>query len=397
MRTAETARPNYDFVTGLRGIAASYVLLSHVWYQIWPAVPEPFGYGRRPEGVIAWLTGWLYFGHFGVVIFIVVSGFCLMLPVAGNGDRIRGGIPAYLRRRIRRIVPPYYFAMILTLLAIYFLIGEKTGSQWDIALPVTSFGILTHMALVNDLFESTRINYVYWSIALEAQLYLLFPLLVWFVRRQGLATALVLSVSLVYGTIIGLELYGLTSIPPQFVGMCAYFIFGLATAKIINMNDCQLMSRVQNINIYKMGILLIALAYLCAIRLGFDAAERHFAFLDTLVALGTALFLIAASRSERSPARIFFESPFLLRIGTFSYSLYLIHAPILQIIWQYIIIPFRMSENNQFIALLVIAVPLVLVMAYCFFLLFERPFMSSSDQEVFRFIHWIPGLRPKLE
>src|SRR4051812_10624228 len=92
----------FDFLDGLRGLAALYVVLHHASQD----VPAPM------------LRGWaaaarflLRHGHFAVAVFIVLSGYCLMRPVARDASRqIRGGTLAYLRRRAWRILPPYYAA-----------------------------------------------------------------------------------------------------------------------------------------------------------------------------------------------------------------------------------------------------------------------------------------------
>ena len=49
-----TADPRrLDWIDGLRGLAAFYVLCSHVWYQVWPAVPWPHGHGHFPHDAVA--------------------------------------------------------------------------------------------------------------------------------------------------------------------------------------------------------------------------------------------------------------------------------------------------------------------------------------------------------
>jgi peptidoglycan/LPS O-acetylase OafA/YrhL len=76
---SEQVVPNsLDFLNGIRAIAALFVLISHFWYQIWPAVTPPLGYAHRPTGLTLILTSWLYYGHFAVVVFIVLSEFCLL-------------------------------------------------------------------------------------------------------------------------------------------------------------------------------------------------------------------------------------------------------------------------------------------------------------------------------
>src|ERR1700677_3218944 len=80
-------RAHLPFLDGIPGVAALYVVLHH--FLSWSSA----GVHRVIYLAIAW-TG---FGHFAVDVFIVLSGFSLMLPVAYAPDhRLRGGISHYL-------------------------------------------------------------------------------------------------------------------------------------------------------------------------------------------------------------------------------------------------------------------------------------------------------------
>lgn len=92
-----------------------------------------------------------------------------------------------MRRRARRILPPYYFGLTFTLLLIVTCVGEKTGTHWDTVLPLTLPRLLSGILLVPDIYAT--INHAYWSIGVECKIYLLFPLLVWTWRRVGVARA----------------------------------------------------------------------------------------------------------------------------------------------------------------------------------------------------------------
>ena len=93
---------------GLRAVAASYVLWHHAYLQIWPV-----DYGIEPTGACRPLVSWLAYGRFAVVVFIVLSGFCLALPVVSTGG-LRGGVRRYYLGRFWRIVPTYYAAIALS-------------------------------------------------------------------------------------------------------------------------------------------------------------------------------------------------------------------------------------------------------------------------------------------
>ena len=109
------ARLRLNHVDGLRALAALYVVLHHIWLD-----------GRPEDRAHDW-GSWLRHGHFAVTLFIVLSGYCLMLPVVRGDGTLRGGIVPYLKRA-RRILPPYYAALGVTILLSTFLIGHKTGA-----------------------------------------------------------------------------------------------------------------------------------------------------------------------------------------------------------------------------------------------------------------------------
>lgn len=363
---------HFDSVTGLRAIAALFVMLSHVWYQVWPAVPAPFGYGIEPEGLTAWVTGWLYYGHFGVVVFIVVSGFCLMLPVARHDLQFKHGIGGFYRRRCRRILPPYYVSMSFSLLLIFSLLSEPDGSQWDIALPITCEGVIAHILMLHDLIAPTQINYVYWSIALEFQLYLLFPLLIWIWRKRGGNFTLVSIGGLVYGVMFFLELAGSDIIPPQFLGLIVFFVLGMYTATLVVNTQA---SRPQLMAPLLLVVSLAAVVALC-VYWGHARAEENFSLLDSLVALATSSLIVLSCRHRGYGKQL--SSPQLLRVGAFSYSLYLVHAPIIAVLDKYVVRQITSDAEMRFVLLLAIATPVCLGLAHRFYLWFERPFIFQQ-------------------
>lgn len=367
-----------DFVTGLRGVAAFFVLLSHVWYQIWPAVPAPYGYGTEPVGLTAWFTGWLYYGHFGVVLFIVLSGFCLMRPVLYKGTTLRGRTLVFFQQRAWRILPPYYLALFLSIFLIKTCIGSKTGSQWDISLPLTSQGIWSHVLLLHDFLDSTQINYVFWSIAVEARLYLFFPALVWAWRRFGTVRVLGTVLVSIYSLIIALEIAQVQDVPPQFIGLAAHFVIGMAISALLHSRDRRWLDWYQILAWGKIALALFVLISGLCLYWGHVGAESHFALLDFLVALCVACVLFSASRGgPNNFLRSVLSHPGLLFLGMFSYSIYLVHAPLLQVLWRYAIEIWHWPAEFQFLTLLLLGVPLVLLACHVFFLFAERPFLKK--------------------
>ena len=188
-RPAPPAR--LDFLDGLRGLAALYVVAFHVvdWAD-WGGRPLA---SRSPLGF-----GLLAHGHAAVGVFVVLSGFCLMRPVVASGRALAGGFRGYLRRRARRILPPYYAATVLSLALIAAVpaLNRPSGTAWDHCLPAfRSRTLLAHALLTHnlDLRHRIKINTPHWSVATEWQIYFALPLLVVARRRLGLVATVALA------------------------------------------------------------------------------------------------------------------------------------------------------------------------------------------------------------
>src|SRR6202042_3233747 len=167
-------------VDGIRGLAALYVVINHVFLRAFPGSPvdhAPF-----------WAS-WFIYGSFAVVVFIVLSGFSLALSPARHGWRL-DTVSAFAKRRARRILPAYWAALAFSL-AIAWLIVPQPGNGVPDAKSVIVNGLL-----VQNIVGAHSPNTAFWSMAVEAQLYLLFPLLLLLVRRRG-AIVMLASVTLI--------------------------------------------------------------------------------------------------------------------------------------------------------------------------------------------------------
>lgn len=366
------------FVDGLRALAALYVVVHHAWLQIWPV-----DYGRFPSGALAVLTNWMGFGHFAVSVFIVLSGFSLMLPVVRDGWKLRGGAVGFMLRRARRILPPYYFAVIFSLLLIALLVGQKTGTHWDISLPVTPETLKAHLLLQQDLYGQCKINHALWSIAVEWRIYFVFPLMIFFWRHIGgvatISSTILLSYILSY-------MAGGTSWEPTMPHYLALFALGAAAAAIAVSPDARSAFLRNRLPWTGFAIVLFAIIWLACWRWGQPVGwpdRSMLLLLDTFVGLATASTLIGAARPHRHDVlqRMLSWKPLAI-IGTFSYSLYLIHAPLLQVVWQYIAHPLRFlgfGDAGELLITLGVGIPMILGISYLFFRLCEQPFMSGAN------------------
>jgi peptidoglycan/LPS O-acetylase OafA/YrhL len=119
----------------------------------------------------------LTFGWVGVSLFFVLSGFVIHYSFLVAGRRFSAG--GFFVRRFWRIYPPYLLA--LTAFALWAHLHGAGGLKLD-------FGL--HLALIHNLILKTRfgqINGSFWSVAVEVQFYLAYPLMLWLRGRIGMA------------------------------------------------------------------------------------------------------------------------------------------------------------------------------------------------------------------
>lgn len=196
-----TSTGRLPFIDGLRGVAMLMVLVNHCWYfTVGKAVP--LSIGRRQVDI----TAPLHFGYLGVHLFLLLSGFCLTYPLARRGVAgMRLELGRFARRRAWRILPPYYSALAVFIpLQIFVPLHGAPGASEAAGAPLTAANVVSHLFMFHNLSPAWvgSINGSFWSLALEWQLYIVFPLLVWGFRRWGLARTVtaVLVLTLIYRT-----------------------------------------------------------------------------------------------------------------------------------------------------------------------------------------------------
>lgn len=362
-----------DFLDGLRGLAALAVVLDHCGDVHWSGGPV----GRA----LTLSSQALSYGRFAVPVFIVLSGYCLTMPVARSGNgRLKGGTTTYLMRRAWRILPPLYLCLLCILLMMVCIpsLRAPTGIYWDGALPAFTGGtLLAHLFMVHNLSPAWqfKIDPPAWTVATEWQIYFLFPFLllpVW--RRWGLAA------STLCGVVVGLALhFGLHGLidgaAPWYAGL---FALGMAGA-VITYSKLPHLSSLRTRTPWSAAAALLWLACLTA---GIGLRRwwwAHLWYSETLLGITVVATILAmANAPERGPARrlrLILESGALMLLGAFSYSLYLIHAPVLALV-HLPIAAAPLSPIERYFAMFTLGVPLALGAGYVFYLAFERPFIA---------------------
>jgi peptidoglycan/LPS O-acetylase OafA/YrhL len=368
---AESRRVHLTHVEGLRATAALVVYLNHAYAHTWNPLR-----GQAPNNALSAFSYSLIAGHLSVTVFIVISGFCLTLPAVGAGDRLSGGAAAFFKRRARRILPPYYGALALCLVLIGTVIGAPTGTFWDVPIMVTRTSIISHVLLLQNLFATGSINYVFWSIAVEWQIYFLFPLLLAGWRRFGpwVMTSGVLVAGYVLRVVFGET--RLARAHPHYVGM---FALGMLAAYVAQSPRSMYVAARDKFPWIATCVVALTTTVALTLSWGIKLDLERFYLLDLPVGILATSVLVLSSKEGSKLGRVFSWKP-LVFVGTFSYSFYLVHAPVLQLLWQYVLTPAKIEPDAMFAFYLTIGLSVTLVASYAFFLMLEQRFLRKPSR-----------------
>jgi peptidoglycan/LPS O-acetylase OafA/YrhL len=331
-----------------------------IYHVRWITGPFPGWFGRAFDAIA--LRGWL-----GVQLFLVISGFCLFWPLTRKGFGLDVG--KFARRRAARILPPYYVALSIYAGLIAFgalreypLLGRET--LWP--------DVLLHALMLHNLTENSvcSISGPFWSLALECQLYVLFPLLVCGVRKCGpwVPVALLGAIAIIWIELCprwttshwASEVVYYNALPAQAFG----FGLGVLAAWLLARPRASIDRWV-----VPAGTVALASAVL-VFRNSNDWQDKAIgAFLMSIV-FACAVFWFGRCRL---PAGFAWRRLFAL--GAFSYSVYMVHQGVFELVRQEHL-EYQLAPWAHVAVYLVVVVPVAVGISYLFHLAFERPFMQ---------------------
>jgi peptidoglycan/LPS O-acetylase OafA/YrhL len=338
----------------LRGVAILMVVAFHAFGPTWGYYVPWSGWVRDFSAAPSQEILWLYpvtFGWAGVSLFFVISGFCIHYSYLRSG---RFDAVQFYWRRTWRLCPAYWIALLVFTVALGVNLYTKTGR-----LDILSHAFFFHNALPDTFFG---INASFWSIAVEVQLYWLFPLLLVLRAKLGLAKAM--SVLFVVGCLWRLGVLWLWPMPD-------HNITPSWTCPLVTWFDWSLGAFVAErfFNGRRAFERPAAwLAVLFALFLASTLFKPLTIFSFTLASATAAVVLDVALYIPWRRGRLV---GFLAFVGTISYSLYLWHQPLLAPI-----VSSAMNLSGSAIAGWLALGPVVLAISWLSYLLVERPGIS---------------------
>lgn len=373
-------RMHLEWLDQIRGGAALYVLCHHAVMQIQIEGDHAHDTFYR---MIQLATS---FGHYAVDVFIILSGYCLMLPIVARQNF--GDVRVFYLRRTVRILLPYYASIAVTLLLIAPWL-EGSASAWARhSLPVTFDSLWKHSLLIHQWFteDALKINGALWSVGVEYQIYFLFPMFYLLTRKIGFLSSAAIVTSASYG-LWGVCLYFNVLNPgPNGTSLyyCALFFMGMAAADLANRSPERLRARgLAWIDLHASKAALMAIAGILATAMISFLIARFFPSLffplqiqSLVIGFFTALLLCVKGRTSTSqslfPYRI--NLSWLGWVGTMGFSVYLLHDPVIALVWTHLVLPLKLQFYwMQAIAELIIGMTVTLMLASIFYKWVELP------------------------
>jgi len=365
-------------IDALRGVAALGVVLYHTVAQTQHAVPV--NVFKLPVQVIQFLSS---FGYVGVFLFFVISGFCIHLRwakarAAQQFEQIQFG--GFWKRRIRRLYPPYLiaFALFLGLAALTTGINVTHLFVYDLVM---------HLLMLHNLDPQTcySINGVFWTLAIEEQLYLAYFLLLFLRTRWGWgATLIICGLARISWFLLAHVAWLMAgyNIPVPEAAASHWFTWALgAIAVEAWFGLVQLPKWCRSSRI---GCLTLALALATSLGLPLiqkDTVLHDLGWLLIHPAWGFAFFVLINRALEAEQSWLIGRyTPRLIAIlasvGVFSYSLYLTHELVIMQSWR-----FSFTALPPMVNTLLIVTPATVAFAWLFFQFCEKPYIKKLSMK----------------
>ena len=311
-------------LTGVRAIAAYFVFFHH-YNQL------DFSYPIQRT---------LNEFHMGVTMFFVLSGFLICMRYYGNSEITGSWFRKYIKNRIARIYPMYFFLTLLTFL-LYFVVGGEPSVMGTVQSPILV--LFLNIFFIRGFFDDLKFTGVGqgWSLTVEECFYLLAPVFFIGIKKNknnlfyypllllafGITIVLVFSNFSVIGFFKNFRFLFLYT----FFGRCIEFFIGMKLALIVLEKN----EKIQTLPVFTtIGLFGVAIAISVLVFLPLNGREfglyHPFGIFTNNIILPIAIaILYYGLMIEKSGLQKFLSSPTMQLLGKSSYIFYLIHIGVI--------------------------------------------------------------------
>ncbi|EDS6438389.1 acyltransferase family protein [Salmonella enterica] len=334
-----TSRYYQPDVDGLRTVAVLLVLFFHAGFTS--------------------LSG----GFIGVDIFFVISGYLITGILVSSVEKKKFNYITFMLSRVSRLYPTLLAIILLTLVCGFLIYTPGDFKELGVtsvysALSASNF----HFMLGAGYFDtSSEINPLLhtWSLAVEQQFYLVWPIVIWLSMKASRKLAIAMIAASGIASLIASQYMSHTD-PTQNYFMVQYRIFEFAAGGLLFfIPNSKCLNKLLSTLMFIIGISLIVYA-----AFHFDKNTAFPGINAMLPVIGACLCIIY---SKHTPAGYLLRNKIFVSIGLVSYSVYLIHWPLLVFYKYYIFRPLYTFEKIS------IAI-MSLVLAYVSYALIENKF-----------------------
>ena len=314
-------------------------------------------------------------GGEAVILFFVLSGFVLSAPYCQTGNVPYG---RFIGARMTRIYLPYIASIAICLFLSLTVFDPAAASSHQFLTkrwphPIEFDLLLSHVALIGN-FDTTSYNEVIWSLVHELRFALIFPIFIWVMRSLSWKQCLLITAFMsLTAALANANLDQSMGFKNSYLHSAHYLLFfmmgGLLVKNLESVGSWLLMlSSLKKKIILALGLFL----YMYSFAISAFPRKMHWneiaQFNDLLgdwgIGIASVIFILLAIHSERVSK--FLNKKSFLFLGKVSYSLYLVHIPVLAA-------ALYIFGNTPEIITVAIAFPFIFLTAIIFYNFVELP------------------------
>lgn len=313
-------------IDGLRAIAVLAVVLNHA------KIPGFSG------------------GYVGVDVFFVISGFLITKIIVGEIEENRFSFVKFYERRIRRIVPALSVMIAFVLIAgfVMFDIDRLQALGKSTIASILFYANINFWSEAGYFDASSQLKPLLhtWSLAVEEQFYIFFPIILILITRHINKYKNIILFSILFFS-LGATVYQVPQNQATAFYLTQFRVWELIIGSLLAINiDKVLISQKVSNSLGIVGMVLITSPIF------FYTERTSFPGLAALPSVLGTVFVIYGNTRKYGIIKKVLEIPLLTFFGKISYSLYLWHWPLLVFTRYYLILPPTMLENLFTISLI---------------------------------------------